>query len=106
MSIHPFILRHRRKWEKYSHSIGVDASCGAAGVLLRLLAIPLPQGVCAQRQERIKQDATLQSKSTDELLDLSIMPDHLRHMMVSQGDCVDRKGRVFLRFFSRSSYDM
>lgn len=70
-----------RIWETYSHSVGVDASCGAAGILLRLLAIPLPKGV---RQERIKQDLTLQSKGTDELLNPSHLPLCMQRLVVSK----------------------
>ena len=81
--LHSFsVVLNSRTWETYSQSVGVDASCGASGILLRLLAMPLPEGVTAVRQERTKQDLTLQSKSTEDLLNPSLMPIYMQQLVV------------------------
>ena len=69
--------------------LGVDASCGAAGVVLRMLAVPAPEGVRPVRQHQVKEDLRLRSSpsiSQSDLLNPSFMPAHVHHVMVSEAD--------------------
>lgn len=71
---------HRRSWDLFSHYQGVDASCGAANHLSRVLVtltcgFPRPR-LC--KQEGVPVDNLLLTRPLDQALDPTCLPQYIK----------------------------